>query len=85
MLKTLFVESFQPAYCSRWEKPGRKPHACNSLDMFDFFLELKNRSPIILLFFFFFFSFFPPAFVQVANINNSLTALKFGVAHRMKW
>lgn len=75
-----FVESFQPAYCSRWEKPGRKPHACNSLDMFDFFLELKNRSPIIPFFFF-----FPPAFVQVANINNSLTALKFRVAHRMKW
>lgn len=48
-----FVESFQPAYCSRWEKPGRKPHACNSLDMFDFFLELKNRSPIIPFFFFF--------------------------------
>jgi len=59
MLKTLFVESFQPAYCSRWEKPGRKPHACNSLDMFDFFLELKNRSPIILLFFFSFFLSFP--------------------------
>lgn len=71
-----FVENFQPAYCSRWEKPGRKPHACNSLDMFDFFLELKNRSPIIPFFF--------SAFVQVANINNSLTALKFGVAHRMK-
>lgn len=46
-----FVENFQPAYCSRWEKPGRKPHACNSLDMFDFFLELKNRSPIIPFFF----------------------------------
>lgn len=46
-----FVESFQPAYCSRWKKPGRKPHACNSLDMFDFFLELKNRSPIIPFFF----------------------------------
>lgn len=42
-----FMENFQPAYCSRWEKPGGKPHACSSLDMFDFFLELKNRSPII--------------------------------------
>lgn len=51
------MENFQPAYCSRWEKPGGKPHACSSLDMFDFFLELKNRSPIIpSLFFFFFFS-----------------------------
>lgn len=71
-----FVENFQPAYCSRWEKPGGKPHVCNSLDMFDFFLELKNRSPIIPSFFL--------AFIQVANINNSLTALKSGVAHRMK-
>lgn len=71
-----FMENFQPAYCSRWEKPGGKPHACNSLDMFDFFLELKNRSPIIRSFFL--------AFIQVANINNSLTALKSGVARRMK-